>query len=139
MSKQEVYAAQAAYESALATYEAFRAKYADLIEEHDHLALALGESLELMKSKLRDNHSLIGSKFGGFKISVPRKYSYEALCNALKDNADNYVKVSYSVDSKRFEEAIKAGVIPQEVADAVVTDDTPRVLGGPKAPGIYQR
>jgi hypothetical protein len=139
MSKQEVYAAQAAYESSLAAYEAFRAKHNDVVEEHDHLALALSESLEVLKTALRNNHTLVGSKFGSFKISVPRKYSYEALCEALKDNADNYAKVSYSVDSKRFEEAIKAGIISQDVADAVVTDDTPRVLGGPKAPGIYQR
>ena len=139
MSKQEVYAAQAAYESSLAAYEAFRSKHADIVEEHDHLALALSEALEVLKTVLRNNHTLIGTKFGSFKISVPRKYNYEALCEALQDNAENYTKVSYSVDSKRFEEALKAGVLSQDVADAVITDDTPRVLGGPKAPGIYQR
>lgn len=139
MSKQEVYAAQAAYESSLAAYEAFRSKHTDIVEEHDHLALALSEALEVLKTVLRNNHTLIGTKFGSFKISVPRKYNYEALCEALQNNAENYTKVSYSVDSKRFEEALKAGVLSQDVADAVITDDTPRVLGGPKAPGIYQR
>lgn len=139
MSKQEVYAAQASYETAQAAYEAFRSKHADIIEEHDHLALAFYEALEAVKTALRNNHTLVGNKFGSFKVSVPRKYNYEALREVLKDSADDYVKVSYSVDSKRFEEALKAGVLPQEVGDAVITDDTPRVLGGPKPPSIYQR
>lgn len=139
MSKQEVYAAQAAYDSSIATYEAFRAKYTDIVEEHDHLALALSESLEILKAALRANHSLVGSQFGSFKISVPRKYDYDALHAALGAQAKQYAKITYAVDSKKFELGVKENHISAEVVAAVVSDDTPRVLGGPKAPAIYQR
>lgn len=139
MSKQEVFAAQAAFDSALATYEAFRAKNSDLIEEHEHLALALGEALELLKTALRDNHTLVGKQFGSFTISVPKKYDYEALKAALGAGAEPYTKVSYAVDSKAFEEGVKAARIPQDVVDEVVRTDTPRISGGPKPPSIFQR
>lgn len=139
MSKQEVFAAQAAFDSALATYEAFRASHSDLIEEHDHIALALGESLEMLKTALRDNHTLVGKQFGSFTISVPKKYDYEALKAALGAAAEAYAKVSYAVDSKAFEEAVKAAKIPQDVVDEVVRTDTPRISGGPKPPSIFQR
>lgn len=139
MSKQEVFAAQAAFDSALATYEAFRATHSDLIEEHDHIALALGESLEMLKTALRDNHTLVGKQFGSFTISVPKKYNYEALKAALGAAAETYAKISYAVDSKAFEEAVKAAKIPQDVVDEVVRTDTPRISGGPKPPSIFQR
>lgn len=139
MSKQEIYAAQAAYDSALAAYEAFRAAHVDLIEEHDALALNLSETLESLKRTLQANPNLIGRQFGPFKVSIPRKFDYEALQAALGDAAENYAKIKYSVDSKKFDEDVKSGVIPQQVVDAVVSDDTPRILGGPTAPAIYQR
>ncbi len=139
MSKQEIYAAQAAYDSALATYEAFRAAHVDLIEEHDALALNLAETLDSLKQTLQANPNLIGRQFGPFKVSIPRKFDYDALRSALGDGAEEYVKVKYSVDSKKFDEAVKSGAIPQSVVDQVVSDDTPRILGGPTAPAIYQR
>lgn len=140
MSKQDVFAAQAAYDSALATYEAFRANHNDVIEEHDHLALALGESVESLKTTLRNNWTLVGKQFADFKISVPKKYNYEALRAALGDGeAERYAKISYAIDSKAFEEAVKKNRIAQEVVDAVVSNDTPRILGGPKAPTLFQR
>lgn len=139
MSKQSVYAAQAAFDSALATYEAFRATHSDIIEEHDHLALALSESLEMLKAELRENHTLVGKQFGSFTISVPKKYDYDALKAALGDDAEDYAKVAYSVDSKKFEEGVKAGRIPNDVVDEVVRNDTPRISGGPKPPAIFQR
>ncbi len=139
MSKQEVFAAQAAFEGSLATYEAFRADNVELIEQHEHLALALNEALEVLKTALRDNNTLVGKQFGGFSISVPREYDYDALKAALGDEAAAYTKTTYSVDSKAFEEAVKAAIIPQEVAAAVVGKGTPRVSGGPKPPSIFQR
>lgn len=140
MSKQEVFAAQAAFDSALATYEAFRAQHSDIIEEHDHLALALGESLELLKTALRNNHTLVGKQFASFTISVPKKYDYEALKAAIgSDAAEKYAKITYAVDSKAFEEAVKDARIPQDVVDEVVRTDTPRISGGPKPPTIFQR
>lgn len=139
MSKQEVYAAQAAYDSSLATYEAFRAKHNDVIEEHDHLALALSESLEVLKNALRNNSQLLGSQFGSFKIVPSRKYNYEALRDALGADAEVYTKTTHAVDSAKFEEAVKKGILDQEIVDTVVSPGTTRILGGPVAPVIYQR
>lgn len=139
MSKQEVFAAQAAFESAQATYEAFRADHVDIIEEHEHLALAFGEALELFKETLRNNTEFVGKQFGSFNISVPRQYDYEALKSAIGDDAEKYANVTYKVNSKAFEEAVKAEIIPQEVVDEVVGKGSPRITGGPTPPTIYQR
>lgn len=140
MSKQDVFAAQAAFDSALATYEAFRAKNNDLIEEHDYLALALSESLEVLKTQLRGNYTLVGKQFASFKISVPKKYNYDALKAAIGDEeAACYATIKYSMDSKKFEEAVAKRLFPKDVLDEVVQDDTPRISGGPKPPSIFQR
>jgi hypothetical protein len=140
MSKQDVFAAQAAFDSALATYEAFRAKNNDLIEEHDYLALALNESLEVLKTQLRGNYELVGKQFAGFKISVPKKYNYDALKAAIGDaQAEGYAVVKYSVDSKKFEEAIAKRMFSKDILEEVISDDTPRITGGPKPPSIFQR
>lgn len=140
MSKQDVFAAQSAYDSALATYEAFRAKNMDVIEEHDHLAVLLGESIEVLKNALRENHTLVGKSFGSFKVSVPREYDAEELRKALgAKNAEPYLKVKYSVDSKAFDEALAKGRIDRSIADKVVSTGSPRITGGPKAPSIFER
>ncbi len=139
MSKQAVYAAQSAYESALATYEAFRETHRDIIEEHDHLAVMLAESLEAYKNELRENYKLVGKTAGPFKVSVPKIYDVEALKAHLGAKASGYLKVSESVDSKLFEDAINKGRIDRKVAEDVIGDGTPRITGGPKAPTIYQR
>lgn len=139
MSKQSLYAAQSAYESSLATYEAFRTQNADVLDEHDHLAVSLAESLEVLKNELRDNAATIGKKFGSFTISVPRVYDVEALRKNLGKKADPYVKVVESVDSKSFEQAIEKGLIDRSVEEAVVGNGTPRISGGPKPPSIFQR
>lgn len=139
MSKQDVYAAQSAYESALATYEAFREEHKDVIDDHDHLAVLLAESLDAYKNTLRENHALFGKKVGAFTVTVPKTYDVEVLRKRLGKGADPYLKVSYSVDSKLFEDAVEKGRVARDVADDVVGSGTPRVSGGPKAPSIYQR
>lgn len=139
MSKQEVFAAQASYEASLAAYEAHRHENKDIIEEHDHLAVALGEALEELKSKLRENYQLFGSQFGSFSISVPRKYSYEKLKQLLGDSAEPYTVTRYTVNADAFNEAVKNGIIKPEVADEVIGKDSPRISGGPKPPSIFQR
>jgi hypothetical protein len=139
MSRQSLYAAQAAYESSLATYEAFRLQHTDVLDEHDHLAVSLSESLEVLKNELRDNAATVGKKFSSFTISVPRIYDVEALRKSLGKKADPFVKTVESVDSKRFEEAVEKGLIDRSVEEAVVGSGTPRISGGPKPPSIFQR
>lgn len=139
MSKQDVYAAQAAYDSALATYEAFRKEHADVIEEHDHLAVLLHEATEAVKHALRENHELVGKQLGPFKITVPRRYDADVLRKLLGKKADPFLIVKYGVDSKAFDAAVDSGKIERSIADQVVGTDTPRVSGGPKAPSIFQR
>lgn len=139
MSKQEVFGAQSAYEAALAAYEAHRAHNKDIIEEHDHLAVQLAESLEALKSALRENHQHFGSAFSGFTISVPRTYDVEVLKKLMGDDAEPYIKTVESVDTKAFKEGVKQNRIPKNVEDKVVGEDTPRIIGGPKPPSIYQR
>lgn len=139
MSKQDVYAAQAAYESNLATYEAFRAQHADVLEEHDHLVVLFSESLEAYKNTLRDNAAIMGKTVGSFSISVPRSYDAEELRRLLGAKADPYVNTKYTVDSKKFEEAVEKGFIDRSVAEQVVGQGSPRITGGPKAPSVYQR
>ncbi len=139
MSKQDVYAAQSAFDSALATYEAFREENKDVIEEHDHLAVMLHESTEALKNALRENHELVGKQVGSFKVSVPRSYDAEVLRKLLGKSADPYLDVKYSVDSKAFDSAVESGKIDRSVADQVIGNGTPRISGGPKAPTIFQR
>lgn len=139
MSKQDVIAAQSAYDAALATYEAFRKEHMDIIEEHDHLAVLLGEAIEALKNALRENHTLVGKNFGSFKVSVPREYDAEVLKKLLGSQADDYLKVKYMVDSRAFEDAVAKGRITRTVADQVVTTGSPRITGGPKAPSIFER
>jgi len=139
MSKQEVYGAQSAYDMALAAYEAFRLQNKDVIEEHDHLAVALAESLEQLKSALRENQKHFGKSFAGFTITTPKKYDVEALKRELGVEAKPYLKTKETVDSETFEKAFKDAHISQDVYDAVVGTDTPRISGGPKPPSIFQR
>lgn len=139
MSKQEVFGAQSAYETALAAYEAHRTQNKDVIEDHDHLAVQLSEALETLKNALRENQPHFGKAFGGFSISVPRVYNVEKLKQLMGDDAVPYIKTTESVDSKAFEEGVKAEKIPQDVVDKVVEQGTPRISGGPKPPTIYQR
>lgn len=139
MSKQEVIAARSSYEHVLNTYEAFRSDHADVIDEHDHLAVQLSEELERLKSVLRENEAVIGGTYGEFKISVPRKYDVEALKNLLGSEATFFIKTKETVDSDMFEKAVKNATVSQDVYDAVVGKDTPRIIGGPKVPTIFQR
>lgn len=139
MSKQEVYGAQSAYDMALATYEAFRLENKDVIEEHDHLAVALTESLEQLKTTLRENQPHFGKSFAGFTISTPKKYDVEKLKSELGDESKPYIKTKESVDSDAFEKAYKDAHVTQDTYDAVVSTDTPRISGGPKPPSIFQR
>lgn len=139
MSKQEVYGAQSQYDMALATYEAFRLQHKDVIEEHDHLAVQLAEALEYLKTQMRENQKHIGKSFAGFTLVVPKKYDVNALKKELGDEAEAYIKKKESVDSETFEKAFKAAQITQSTYDAVVGDDSPRVMGGPKPPSIFQR
>lgn len=139
MSKQDVYAALSAYESNLAAYEAFRADHQDVLEEHDHLAVLFAESLEAYKNTLRDNAAIMGKTVGSFSVSIPKSYDANELRRLLKDKADPYVNVKYTVDSKKFEEAVDKGYIARDVAEQVVGFGSPRISGGPKAPSIYQR
>lgn len=138
MSKQEVYGAEAAYQSARAAFEEFRLEHKDVFEEYDHLTVALKESLEDYKSKLRENAHLFSSQVGGFSISVPRKFSYEELRKSLGDDAEPYTITKYSVNSEMFDKAHKDGKISDAVYDKVVSKDNPRISGGPKVPEIYQ-
>lgn len=139
MSKQEVYGAQSEYEAALAAYEAYRTEHKDIIDDHDHLAVALGEALERYKSTLRENHTLTGRNVGGFSVSVPRTYDVDKLKKLMGDAAEPYIKITEAVDSKAFETGVKEAKIPRSVADEVVGSGTPRITGGPKPPSIYQR
>lgn len=139
MSKQDVYAAQAAFEGALATYEAFRAQHADVLDEHDHLAVLFSESLEAYKNTLRENAAIMGKTVGSFSISIPKSYDADELRRLIGPKADPYLITKYSIDSKKFEEAVDKGYIDRKVADQVVGHGSPRINGGPKAPSIYQR
>lgn len=139
MSKQEVYGAQSEYEAALATYEAYRTEHKDIIDDHDHLAVALNEALERYKSAIRENHSIMGKTLGGFTVSVPRVYDVEKLKKLMGDEAMPYIKTTETIDSKAFEAGVKAAKIPHTVVDEVVGQGTPRITGGPKPPSIYQR
>lgn len=139
MSKQDVYAAQAAYESSLATYEAFRAQHQDVLEEHDHLVVLFSSALEAYKNTLRENAAIMGKTVGSFSISIPKSYDADELRRLLGKKADPYVQTKYSVDSKKFEEAVEKGHIDRSVAEQVVGHGAPRITGGPKAPSVYQR
>lgn len=139
MSKQAVYAAQAAFDSAQAAYEAFRKQHEDVLDEHDHLAVAFTDALEVLKTALRDNAATLGKNFGSFTISVPKEFNADALRDQLGDAADPYLKVKYTVDSKKFEDAVESGAVSRSVADEVIGQGSPRISGGPKPPSIYQR
>lgn len=140
MSQQEVIAARSSYEAALSTFEAFRQQHEDVLEEYEHLAVQLNDEIERLKGVLRENQANVGSVFGEFKISVPKKYDVDALKGALgEDEAARFIKTKETIDSDAFEKAVKNGVVRQDVYDAVVGKDTPRISGGPKAPTIFQR
>lgn len=142
MSKQSAYAAKAAYEQALASYEAFRKQHEDVFDEHDHLAVALSEAHEVLKQEFKDNKSLLGKNFAGMNIAVPRELSAEVLIEELGEEEVErlpFIKKKYSIDAKQFDAYVAAGKMGRELADKVIGEGSPRITGGPKKlPVIYQ-
>lgn len=139
MSKQDVYAAQSAYESALASYEAFRATNQDVLEEHDFLVVQLTDSLEQYKNAMRENAAIMGKNIGSFSISIPKTYDATALRKLLGSKADPYLETKYSVNSREFEDAVNRGLVDRAIADQVIGRGSPRITGGPRIPTVYQR
>jgi hypothetical protein len=142
MSKQSAYAAKTAYEQTLAQYEAFRAQHRDVLEEHDHLAVALSEAHEELKREFKDNYKMLGSNFAGMRLSVPRELRAEVLIEELGEDAVErlpFIKKKLTIDARKFDQAVSDGLIERDLADRAVFDGSPRVSGGPKAlPTIYQ-
>jgi hypothetical protein len=142
MTKKSAFAAKTAYESALAAYEAFRTQHQDVLEEHDHLAVALAEAHEELKREFRENHSILGQSFAGMRISVPRNLDPTPLVEEMGEEEVEklpFIKKKYTIDSKAFDEAMRHGLIAADLAEMVVSEGAPRITGGPKKlPTIYQ-
>jgi len=143
MSRAELIAAEAAYDTALATLRAFRNSkdlkpIAATLEEYEELSVALSDSLDVLKEALRNNTELVGKNFKDFKVTPASKYDFKALEDALgAQEAKKYAKVTYTVDTNKFNNAVSAGKISQEVVKVVKVPDTTRISGGPSVPTVF--
>jgi hypothetical protein len=134
-----VTAAKAKYESADTALDAFVRQHRDIFEEYEQLVVYRNEVLGAFKAAVSDHADKLGSKFGPWKISIPRSLDAERLITELgKDAAEVYLKVKLSVDSKIYDQGVAQGKISEDVQEAVEGDGSPR-LNGPKAVGIYAR
>ena len=142
MSKQSAFAAKTAYESAVANYEAFRAQNKDLLDEYEHLAVALSVACEELKREFKENRHILGKHFAGMSVSVPRELDPTPLIEELGEEEFErlpFVKKKYSIDSRAFQKAVEDGLIARDLAEKVEVEGSPRITGGPKKlPNIYQ-
>lgn len=143
MSRAELMAAEASYDTALATMRAFRNSreskpVADVLEEWDELSVALSDALDVLKEALRNNPELVGKNYRDFKVTPANKYDFKALEDAIGiEEAKEFAQVKYTVDTEKFKEAVASGRLSPEVARAVKVPDTTRISGGPVVPTVF--
>ncbi len=122
-------AALSRFESARANLEAFRKEYSDIVEDHDRLRESYNVALAEVKAIYKDNHEIVGKRYGEFKLSVPTHVDAEKLLKLMGAKADPLVNVKYSIVRDQYDKAVEKGLIPSDVIDEVQYEGSPRVSG----------
>ena len=134
-----VTAAKAKYESADTALDSFIKKHRDTFEEYETLVVHRNETLGAFKAVCSDHADKLSSKFGPWRINIPRALNHEALIEELgEDAAEPYLKVKTTVDAKLYDHGVANGDIAESVQEAVEGDGSPR-LTGPKTVTLYTR
>jgi len=134
-----VTAAKAKYEASDAALDDLIKRNRDVFEEYEQLCIHRNETLANFKAAVSDNADKLGSKFGPWKLSIPRTLNAEVLVKEMgEDVAEPFLKVKITVDSKAYDKGVADLSIPEAVQAKVEGDGNARLIG-PKAVGIYSR
>jgi len=132
MSRAIPLAAQAAlskFESARETLNSYSQRNAKIIRDYDMLRQAHNEALKHMKSVYKEHYNLIGESFGDFRAQPRRELDVDKLMMLLGTAADAVTKVDYKIDREAYNTAVKSGLIPASVVQAVEIEAQPAIYG----------
>lgn len=125
--------AMAQFELAREAKRAFEKANARFVEEYAMINGAYDTAVEEMKNVYRENHEQIGAKFGDFAIRLRTEVDAEVLIAEMGDRVFDLeiVEIKNVVNRKKYEQALKEGLIPVPVLSKAEKSLPPAVVPPP--------
>jgi hypothetical protein len=109
--------AMSQFELAREARRAFEKEHARVLEEYGQITGAYDTAIDEVKNVYREHYENIGPKFGDFSIRMRTEVDPDVLVREMGDKAIDLeiVESKYVVNRKKYEQALKEGLIPVPV------------------------